>query len=132
MSEKKKLDKLIGENIRRERVKAGYTQEKFSELIGIGPKSLSAVERGAVGISMLTLIRIVNILNISAGSILFENQTENDVSFITEKLERLTPEELKIAESMLLKLIEAFKTGEKRAKQAEIAEKTAISASVNP
>ena len=116
MNDKQILNKLIGENIQRERVKAGYTQEKFSELIGIGPKSLSAVERGTVGISISTLIKVVNVLGISPASILFEKQITNDVSFITEKLERLSLEELEIASGVLLKVIEAFNVGEKKNK----------------
>ena len=35
MESKKELDKLVGENIKRERVKAGLTQERFSEMIGM-------------------------------------------------------------------------------------------------
>ena len=46
MPEKKDLNVLIGTNIRQAREAAGYTQERFSEMIGIGPKSLSAIERG--------------------------------------------------------------------------------------
>ena len=52
MPEKKDLNVLIGTNIRQAREAAGYTQEKFSEMIGIGPKSLSAIARGTVGISL--------------------------------------------------------------------------------
>ena len=40
---KKELDVLIGMNIKREREKVGLTQERFSEMIGCGPKNLSAV-----------------------------------------------------------------------------------------
>ena len=43
MNDKKKIDALVGSNIKLQRMKAGYTQEKFSELIGIGTKSLSAI-----------------------------------------------------------------------------------------
>lgn len=50
--EKKDLNVLIGTNIRQGAGGRGLTQEKFSEMIGIGPKSLSAIERGTVGISL--------------------------------------------------------------------------------
>ena len=108
MSEKKNIDKLIGENIRRERIKAGYTQDQFSEIIGIGTKSLSAVERGVVGISIVTLIKILKTLSVSANSILFEGTEKRDVSSITERLERLSEKELEIANDVLMKVIEAF------------------------
>jgi transcriptional regulator with XRE-family HTH domain len=108
MSEKKELDLLVGSNIKRERIKAGYTQEKFSELIGIGTKSLSAIERGTVGVSLTTLLKICNVLSISSNSLLFENTPKNDVQAITERLERLTPEQFEIANDILCKVMEAF------------------------
>ena len=108
MSEKKEIDLLVGNNIKRERIKAGYTQEKFSELIGIGTKSLSAIERGTVGVSLTTLLRICKVLSISSNSLLFENSQKNDVQSINERLERLTPEQFAIANDILCKVMEAF------------------------
>lgn len=113
MSEKKEIDCLVGNNIKRERIKAGYTQEKFSELIGIGTKSLSAIERGTVGVSLVTLLRICKVLSISSNSLLFENSYKNDVQSITERLERLTPEQFVIANDILCKVIEAFSANHK-------------------
>lgn len=112
MNEKKELDILVGSNIKRERIKAGYTQEKFSELIGIGTKSLSAIERGTVGVSLTTLLRICKVLSVSSNSLLFENTPKNDVQAITERLERLTPAQLEIANSVLCKVLEAFALNE--------------------
>jgi len=108
MTEKQQIDLLVGSNIKRERIKAGYTQEKFSELIGIGTKSLSAIERGTVGISLVTLLRICKVLSISSNSLLFENSQKNDVQAITERLERLTPTQFAIANDILCKVMEAF------------------------
>ena len=113
MSEKKEIDLLVGNNIKRERIKAGYTQEKFSELIGIGTKSLSAIERGTVGVSLSTLLRICKVLSISSNSLLFEESPKNDVQAITERLERLTPEQFAIANDILCKVMEAFSVNSK-------------------
>lgn len=110
MTEKQKIDILVGNNIKRERLKAGYTQEKFSELVGIGTKSLSAIERGTVGVSLTTLLKICKVLSISSNSLLFENTPKNDIQSITERLERLTPEQFEIANEILCKVIEAFST----------------------
>lgn len=55
MQEKKQINVEIGARIKEEREKAGLTQERFSELIGLGTKSVSAFERGTVGISFTTL-----------------------------------------------------------------------------
>ena len=112
MNEKKMIDRMVGSNIQRERTKAGYTQEKFSEMIGIGTKSLSAVERGMVGVSLTTLKRICKVLSISPNSLLCENTRKNDVQSITERLEQLTPEQFEIAKDILCKVMEAFSVGE--------------------
>lgn len=44
MSGKKQIYMIVGRNIQQAREKAGYTQERFSELVNIDPKSLSAIE----------------------------------------------------------------------------------------
>lgn len=111
MCEKKEIDFLVGSNIKRERIKAGYTQEKFSEMIGIGTQSLSAIERGVVGVSLATLLRICNALSISTNALLFENSFENDVQSLTAQLQRLTPEQFAIASDILAKVLQAFETG---------------------
>lgn len=84
MPEKKDLNVLIGTNIRQAREAAGFTQEKFSEMIGIGPKSLSAIERGTVGISLAAL---------------------------TARLALLTEEEFRLCSEIICKLLEALQHG---------------------
>ena len=108
MTEKKELNVLVGVNIKREREKAGFTQDQFSEMLGIGSKSLSAIERGVVGISLSTLLKVCDILSVSTNTILKENCEKNNIQNITDQLERLTPSQLEIAEDMLNKLIKAF------------------------
>ena len=111
--DKKEINQIVGTNIKREREKAGYTQERFSEMIGIGAKSLSAVERGVVGVSLTTLIRICELLSVSTGTILLAPSAKNDLQGITEQLEHLSPEQFEIARSILCKLMEAFSCSEK-------------------
>lgn len=108
MKERKEINVLVGANIKREREKAGYTQDRFSEMIGVGSKSLSAIERGKVGVSLTTLLKICSTLSISSNTLLFENTAKNSVQDITERLEQLTPEQFAIAHDMLCKLLEAF------------------------
>lgn len=108
--EKKQIDILVGQNIKREREKAGYTQERFSELIGIGPKSLSAIEQGRVGISLSLLLRISKFLGISTDTILLPEQQRNEVDDLIEKLQNITPQQFLIAKNMIHVLLEAFYT----------------------
>lgn len=122
--DKKDINLTVGANIKREREKAGYTQERFSELIGMGPKSLSAIERGTVGISLSALCRVCGVLSVSGDVLLFGEKTERQRRELTEKLERLSPEEYAIASAVLHKLLEAFALGrgerpKRRRKNAE-------------
>ena len=110
--EKKELNCLVGANIKREREKAGLTQEEFSERIGLGVKSLSAVERGVVGISLTTLLRICQVLSISSDILLFPRSRENDVAGLVAQLNRLPQEQFQIAVDTLGNLFKAFSSNE--------------------
>ena len=108
MEQKKGINISVGQNIKRAREKAGLTQERLSEMIGIGPKSLSAVERGTVGVSLTTLQKICSVLSVSSDMLLFGEGSQNDVKGLMTRLERLSPRQYEIARDMLLKLLEAF------------------------
>ena len=110
MQEKKQMNAEIGARIKEEREKARLTQERFSELIGLGPKSVSAFERGAVGISFTTLKKICQVLSVSSDQILF-GKTEadgNDLTELVHRLERLSPKQYAITKEVIVKLLEAF------------------------
>jgi len=102
------LNVLVGANIKREREKAGFTQERFSELLGIGSKSLSAIERGVVGVSLATLLRICDILHISANVLLYEQAQRNDAESLAFQLKMLRSEQFEIASAIMTNLIKAF------------------------
>ena len=108
MKERKEINVRLGANIQRERTRAGLTQEQFSEMIGIATQSLSAVECGAVGASLTTLERICTTLSVSADALLFGRSQGNDAAYLAERLSRLTPEQFRIANSVLTSLLEAF------------------------
>ncbi len=108
MKNKQELDTRVGANIKYEREKAGLTQEQFSEIVGIGPKSLSAIERGVVGVSLSTLLKICDALSISSNSLLHERTPSNDVRNLSEQLEGLTPAQFAIAQEMFSNLLKAF------------------------
>ena len=108
MDGRKDLNVLVGANIKREREKAGFTQDHFSELLGIGSKSLSSIERGVVGVSLTTLLRICDILHISANVLLYEQTQKNDVDGILLQLKLLNAEQFEIASDVITNLIKAF------------------------
>lgn len=77
MQERKEINIKIGARIKAEREKAGLTQERFSEVIGMGTKSVSVLERGTVGISLSTLKKICRVLSVSSDRILFGQTGQN-------------------------------------------------------
>lgn len=111
MDGRKDLNVLVGANIKRERERAGFTQDRFSELLGIGSKSLSSIERGVVGVSLSTLLRICDILHISANMLLYEQGQKNDVDSIAQQLKMLSAEQFEIASDVMRNLIKAFSLG---------------------
>lgn len=69
MREKKDINIEIGGNIQVAREQAGYTQDTLSEMLGMTPNHLSAIERGASGISLEALQRLCRLLDVSADRI---------------------------------------------------------------
>ena len=108
MDGRKDLNLVVGANIKREREKAGFTQDQCSELLGIGSKSLSSIERGVVGVSLTTLLKICDALHISANALLYEQAQKNDANSIALQLQRLSPEQFQIASDVITSLIKAF------------------------
>ena len=108
MDNRKDLNVLVGANIKREREKAGFTQDQFSELLGIGSKSLSSIERGVVGVSLPTLLRSCEILHISANVLLYDQTQKNDVDSIALQLKMLSAEQFEIASEVMTNLLKAF------------------------
>ena len=110
MQEKKSINIEIGANIKEMRERSGLTQEQLSEQIGIGVKSLSAIERGAVGISLTTLCKVCHVLSVSSDALIFGPAEPNDTSDITAALERLSPPQLDLVREMLRIMAAAFVT----------------------
>ena len=108
MDGRKDFNVLVGTNIKREREKAGLTQDQFSELLGIGAKSLSSIERGVVGVSLPTLMKICDILHISANVLLYASAQKNDVDSMTRQLEALSAEQFDIVSDVVKNLLKAF------------------------
>jgi len=106
--EKKEINVRIGNQIRIAREAAGLTQDRFAELVSLATKNVSDIERGVVGVSIGSLIRICQTLSISSDSILFGEEIENDVHGISDRLSKLPSEQFEIAVDIMNKLFEAF------------------------
>ena len=86
MRQRKNVNIQIGANIQNIREKSGYTQDELSELIGITPNHLSAIERGVSGVSLENLQKLCRILGVSSDCIIFGTVPNNEEMDIAHKL----------------------------------------------
>ncbi len=62
--------KDIGQRIKEKRIEKSLTQEKLSELVGVGPSHMSHIESGSTVPSFKVFISILNALDCSADELL--------------------------------------------------------------
>lgn len=108
MRDKKEINIHIGNQIRIARERAGLTQAQFGEIVSLGTKNVSDIERGVAGITISTLKRICEKLSIASDSIIFGSQGKNDVAYLADRLERLPPEQFAAVETFLNQVFEMF------------------------
>lgn len=90
VKEKKPINIEVGQYVKQCREEAGLTQETFAELIGLGVKHVSAIECGAVGVSLPTLRRMSMVLSVPADVLLFGTPNESELQDRTLELQRLS------------------------------------------
>ncbi len=94
-----KYDKeLMGKKIKMARKEKGYTQEYLSELVGISNRTLNLMEKGKSGMTIETLIKFCNALNISPNYVLSYISDTNDKE---NSLDRFTPDQQLIIKEFL-------------------------------
>ena len=109
MRDKKEINIQIGDEIRKARERAGLTQAEFGELVSLGTKNVSDIERGVAGITISTLKRICEKLSISSDLIVFgDNGDKNDVEYLSDRLTRLPPKQFEAVESFLKQVFMMF------------------------
>ena len=111
MIDKKALDVHVGHQIKKARESAGCTQDKFAELIGMGTKNVSAIERGVVGVSLSTIKKICETLHISSDSLIMDEPCDPDIDkldFLVERMKRLSPKQFDLTMDVNNKILEAF------------------------
>lgn len=115
MKEKKPLNVEVGLRIKQYRESAGLTQEAFAELIGLGVKHVSAMECGAVGVSLSTLQRVSTVLSVPADAILFDtdNTVEqadqaSEIQMIVTRLSRLPYNKFTVVKNVIDRVLEAL------------------------
>ena len=59
------MRKLVGQNVRRIRLKKGWTQERFAEVSGISQQYISSLESGRRNPTVVTLHELAQALEVS-------------------------------------------------------------------
>ena len=118
MKENLELFKQIGPRIKASRKASGYTQEKLSELIGVSVQYVSDLERGVVGTSIPTLIRICNVLHVTSDYLLLgrtaHSAHQDDAPEIYQKVFLLPKEKRVYVDSSCQLLLEALSNNDNR------------------
>ena len=116
MKEKRAIDIQVGQQIKKTRESAGYTQDRFAEIIGMGTKNVSAIERGMVGVSLSTIKKICRIFHISSDTLIMDESSSLDIeklNFLMERLKRLSTQQFELVFDINSKLFELFALQEK-------------------
>lgn len=90
--------------IRKARENAGYTREKFAELMDVSVSYMAEVERGRTNVSVKTLIRLCKLLGLNADYVLFGENRDSD-SELLDKLHRVDPKFIPLVDSILNQLL---------------------------
>ena len=90
--------------IRKAREDAGYTREKFAELLDVSVSYMAEVERGRTGVSLKTLKAICNLLGLSADYLIFGEERDSDEAML-DKLHRLDDKFLPLVDELLNQLL---------------------------
>ena len=97
--------KNFGNNVKKYRKAAGYSQETFAEAIEIGTTSLSLIETGKGFVTARTLAKIAEVLNVDVFKLFIAKNDENLDLFYQNILRKV--EKYKDDNEKLL-LLEAF------------------------
>lgn len=90
--------------IRKAREDAGYTREKFAELVNVSVSYMAEVERGRTGVSLKTLSAICNLLGLSADYLIFGTERDAD-GLLLDKIHRLDEKYLPLVDNLLTNLL---------------------------
>lgn len=96
---------ILGQNIRKYRLRLGWSQADLSNAVDIDRADISKYENGAKGIMSSTLLRkFAKALGVSMDALMDEEEPENTAASIQEKYEKLSSRH----QEMVRETIDAF------------------------
>lgn len=90
--------------IRKARESMGYTRERFAEKLDVSVSYLAELERGRTGISVKMLIKVCNVLGLSADYVLFGTERDAD-ALRTDNIRRIDDKYIPLLDSVIGELL---------------------------
>ena len=91
----------IGQRIYRCRKKLGLTQEELSEMADVTPQFVSFAESGKRAMRVDNIVKIAGALHVSVDYLLTGERVDKDLLFFSDKLKKLTPDQLAHIEAVV-------------------------------
>ena len=82
----------------------GYTREQFAEKLDVSVSYMAEVERGRTGISVKMLIKICDLLGLSADYILFGTDRDSD-TLLLDKIHRIDDRYIPLLNRLIAELL---------------------------
>ena len=104
-------NQAIGQRMRQERERLSLTREQLAEVVDLAPLYIGQLERGERQMSLDTLLKITNCLNITADYLLHGKTSDEEVEKdrIICLLNKCPHEELSLIENLILLILPHFK-----------------------
>lgn len=100
--------KDVGRRIMERRKKLGLTQEALAEMSDLTTQFVSYAESGKRGSRPENLMKIASVLGTSVDYLLTGDIIDKDMLLISEKLDKLAPEEVRLVEGIIDQCIELY------------------------
>ena len=97
-----------GERIMQRRKKLGLTQEALAELSELTTQFVSYAESGKRGMRPENLMKVAAALGVSTDYLLTGDIIDKDKLLLSEKLDKLTPQQVRIVENVIDECIELY------------------------
>lgn len=82
----------------------GYTREKFAEKLDVSVSYLAELERGRTGISVKMLVKVCNVLGLSADYVLFGTERDDD-TLRADNIRRIDDKYLPLLDKVITELL---------------------------
>lgn len=108
----KDLLEEMGRRLTARRRQLRLTQEEVAERADITTQTVSTAETGRKALRPENIVKLCDVLGISVDYLLHGRISERDISFLSEKVSRLTPEQYRHLEDIVDSYILAVTTAE--------------------